>query len=129
MLRPLAYLLSVLLAGVAGGFFAGCGGGGEGAPATPTASPPAAVDRIAYVGDDGNIYTVRGDGSRRDQVTRLNAGPVASLAVAGLAQARSAYYAWPTWSPDGTRIAASRVVTEGVPGAACTPPNGGASWS
>ncbi len=59
---------------------------------------------------------MRGDGSRREQVTRLNSGPVASLAVAGLAQARSAYYAWPTWSPDGTRIAASRVVTEGVPG-------------
>ncbi|MDE2901079.1 MAG: hypothetical protein OXN15_08700 [Chloroflexota bacterium] len=104
------------LLAVAAAALAACGGDVERAPVTPTPRPPPPVDRIAYVGDDGNIYTVRGDGSRREQVTRLNSGPVASLAVAGLAQSRSAYYAWPTWSPDGTRIAASRVVTEGVPG-------------
>lgn len=93
-----------------------CGADAERVTATLTPSPTAVVNRIAYVGDDGNIYTVRGDGSRREQVTRLNSGPVASLAVAGLVQARSAYYAWPTWSPDGRRIAASRVVNEGAPG-------------
>ena len=57
---------------------------------------------------------MKGDGTLREQVTRLDSGPVASLAVAGLAQARpSSYYAWPAWSPDGARLAVSRVIVEG----------------
>lgn len=72
------------------------------------------VDRIAYVGDDGNVYTANGDGSGRRQHTLIETGPVASLISTGLAQARTSYYAWPTWSPDGTRLAASRVVGEGT---------------
>ena len=84
--------------------------------ATPEPPPPAPVDLIAYIGNDGNVFTIRGDGTLREQLTRINSGPVASLAAAGLAQARSSsYYAWPTWSPDGERLAASRVVSEGSP--------------
>ena len=81
---------------------------------TPPPAPPAAVDRIAYAGDDGNVYTVNGDGTDRRQHTLIESGPVASLAASGLAQARSSYYAWPTWSPDGRRLAVSRVVNEGT---------------
>ena len=111
----------VLLALIAAPLLAACGGDAERVAPTPPPGAPAAVDRIAYVGGDGNVYTVKGDGTQRRQVTRVNTGPVASLAAAGLPRApaqqpRSAYYAWPTWSPDGARIAASRVVTEGAPG-------------
>ena len=67
--------LCALLAAAAAAALAACGGDAERAPATPTPSPPAAIDRIAYAGDDGNVYTVRGDGSRREQVTRLNSRP------------------------------------------------------
>lgn len=81
----------------------------------PAPSAPPTVDRIVYIGDDGNVYTVKGDGTQREQITRINSGPVASLAVAGLPQVLTSYYAWPTWSPDGTKVAASRVVVEGSP--------------
>lgn len=106
--------LASLLATLSLALLAACGG-----PVDQVAPPPAptslpSVDRIAYVGDDGNVYTVKGDGAQREQVTRLGTGPVASLAVAGLAQARpSSYYAWPAWSPDGSRLAVSRVIVEG----------------
>ena len=94
---------------------AACGDSTVDVESTPTPTPHPPVDRIAYVGDDGNVYTVKGDGTLREQVTRLGSGPVASLASSGLAQSRpSSYFAWPTWSPDGTRIAASRVVAEGL---------------
>ena len=110
----------VLLALAAMALSAACGGDVERDAATPAPSAPTVVDRIVYVGDDGNVYTVKADGTQREQITRINSGPVASLAVAGLAQApeppsTTAFFAWPTWSPDGTKVATSRVVVEGSP--------------
>lgn len=113
MLRPLSPLFAVPLAVLVISLAAACGGPAEDAPgATP--GPPVRVDRIVYVGDDGNVHTVNPDGTVRRQHTFIEGRPVASLAVAGLAQAPSSYYAWPTWSPDGSRLAASRVVNEGT---------------
>ena len=108
-------LFLVLLALAVMALSAACGGDVERDAATPAPSPPAPVDRIVYIGDDGNVYTVKADGTQREQITRINSGPVASLAVAGLAQVLTSYYAWPTWSPDGARVAASRVLVEGSP--------------
>ncbi len=114
--RPSRCRLSfaVLLAFLAVALLTVCGDSTSDVAAVPTPTPQPAVDLIAYVGEDGNVYTVKGDGTLREQVTRLGSGPVASLAVAGLVQARpSSYYAWPAWSPDGARLAVSRVIVEG----------------
>ena len=63
------------------------------------AAPGPAVDRIAYVGGDGNVYTVQPNGDDRAQHTgvggNLDSGPGNQLAF------------WPTWSPDGRSLAYS----------------------
>ena len=71
------------------------------------------VNRIAYVGADGNIFTIRPDGtdSRRLTNTDLRVGPAGHV----LAQvtASEVVYAWPTWSPAGEKLAASRITVDG----------------
>ena len=59
------------------------------------------LNRIAYISSDGNLFTIRPDGTdpRKLTVTDLR-GQVS--------------YAWPTWSPDSTRLAISRVTASGT---------------
>ena len=87
------------------------------ATATPISSQEergTAVNRIAYIGSDGNIFTIKPDGtdSRRLTTTDLRVGPGGHI----LAQRSESqlFYAWPTWSPDSTRMAASRVIVNGA---------------
>ena len=75
---------------------------------------PSTVDRIAYIGSDNNVYTINGDGTGRQRLTQLDFGPVVRRTSLGFPQARTSFYAWPTWSPDGQKIAVSRVVSEGT---------------
>ncbi len=51
-----------------------------------------AVDRIAYVGEDDQIYTIDRDGGKQLQITKEGT------------------YSWPTWSPDGGNLAISGIV-------------------
>ena len=112
MFRSPTVLLAALLTLLALAPLAACGNAGDGASPTPVSGPLVTVDRIVYVGDDGNVYTIGGDGTGRRQHTLVETGPVASLTASGLAQTRSSYYAWPTWSPNGTRLVVSRVIDE-----------------
>ena len=68
-----------------------------------------AVNRIAYVGPDGNIFTINPDGTDSRRLTTSD--PRVGSAGHFLAQmsAGQVRYFWPTWSPDSTRLAASRV--------------------
>ena len=88
-------------------------------PALPKTMPPTvesspvSVDRIAYIGPYGDLFTVKPDGT---EVRRLTGGSSSASAAGGpdgsyLAQPLdlSESWAWPTWSPDGTRLAVSRV--------------------
>ena len=79
------------------------------APVEPTEAPGATVDRIAFVSPTGELFTVKPDGSDLKGL----AGEVHRVGTAGsvLAQALDVtnYYAWPTWSPSGSKIAASQV--------------------
>ncbi len=69
------------------------------------------VDRIVYVSSNGNLFTMDPDGGG---VAQLTGGFQVGQGTGGGAQAQPArlneYYAWPTWSADGTKLAASRVV-------------------
>ncbi len=62
-----------------------------------------AVNRIAYQGSDGNIYTIRPDGSdQRALTTDGEAGPGATR-----------LYRFPTWSPDGRYVAFIDIKAQG----------------
>ena len=78
-------------------------------PAGESAGDPGAtVDRIAFVSPAGELFTVKPDGSGLQGL----AGEVRRVGTAGsvLAQTLDATsYYWPTWSPGGSKIAASRV--------------------
>ncbi len=86
-------------------------------PVLPENSAPDAdnvsVDRITYVDSGGDIFTINGDGTSRHQLTggdgeRAEGGPVGSFMAQPL-DASASVYAWPTWSPNGERLAVSRV--------------------
>ena len=63
----------------------------------------ATVNRIAYLGSDGNIYTIRPDGSdQRALTTDGEAGPGATR-----------LYRFPTWSPDGRYVAFIDIKSQG----------------
>ena len=76
------------------------------------------MNRIAYVSSTGDLFTMDPDGERPSQLTGgLQAGGGSPERVSqggALAQPlrMNEYYAWPTWSADGTKLAASRVVVE-----------------
>ena len=69
------------------------------------------VDRIAYVNSSGDLFTVDPDGGGLSQLT---GGFQVGQGTSGGGQVQplrlNEYYAWPTWSADGTKLAASRVV-------------------
>jgi len=67
------------------------------------------VNRIAYTSFDGNIFTIKPDGTdpRRLTTTGLKDDPLRQLL--GHIQESRLHYAWPTWSPDGKKLATSRI--------------------
>jgi len=91
------------------------------------------VDRIVYVGTGGDLFTIKADGTDPQQLTGNNQlradqpettesqepGEPAEAQEPGARRIAAAFhsqtlnfsqfYAWPTWSPDGTKLAVSRV--------------------
>src|SRR6266542_5302198 len=64
-----------------------------------SASPAAQPNRIAVVGTDGDVYTVKADGGDRVQLTKLGGTED---------DAKRSIHFWPSWSPDGRWIASVR---------------------
>ena len=93
-------------------------------PDDPVNDNVVSVDRIVYVGTGGDLFTIKADGTDPQQLTgnnQLRPGPPEiqepaepgarqiSAAFPGQTLNFSQFYAWPTWSPDGARLAVSRV--------------------
>ena len=73
-----------------------------------------AVNRITYVNPFGELFTINPDGTEQLKLTGsslLGSGGEGVLAAPTLRL--ESFYAWPTWSPDGTKLAASRVEVSG----------------
>ena len=97
-------------------------------PNTGSSGEIGQVNRIAYVSPSGNLFTVDADGGELTQLTggfqaQQDPSGQGSLGQGspergsqGSIQAEplglSEYYTWPTWSADGTKLAASRVVVK-----------------
>ena len=66
------------------------------------------VNRIAYIDNSGDLWLVNPDGTGDERLTGdVRAGLLAQ------ALERGDSYSWPTWNPDGAKLAASRVSISG----------------
>ena len=77
---------------------------------TDLSSENVMVNRIAYVDSLGIVYTVSGDGTGRQQMSGssyVGTGSSGSVMAQGLNF--EAFHSWPTWSPDGSKLAVSRI--------------------
>lgn len=76
-----------------------------------------AVDRIVFMTTEGELFLVSPDGSGEVKLagtTQLRGGPLGAIMAQPVDT--NVYYSWPTWSPDGTKLAASMVeVASGQP--------------
>ena len=89
----------------------------ERGPATATTSKEVselAVNRIAYVGTDGNIFTIKPDGTDSHKLTTTDVRVGRGGDILAEVGERSVAYGWPAWSPDGKKLAVSRTITEGL---------------
>lgn len=82
---------------------AGAACGGPLAQLGPGAAGESSVERLAYVSSEGDLFTIRPDGSDRRQLTQFGAPE---------GTPRRSVHLWPSWSPDGRRIAAVRADLE-----------------
>lgn len=64
---------------------------------------------LAYIDGDDNLYVARADGSLRQRVVAAEPSKLAAL----VAWAGVRLYRWPTWAPDGTRLAFTTVDLDG----------------
>jgi TolB protein len=67
------------------------------------------VDRIVYLSPEGHPFTIAPDGRQPAQPLAGRAPPSPEGAAGPRVVDLSTSYAWPTWSPDGSRVAASRL--------------------
>lgn len=84
---------------------------GENSPADKVAL---SVDRITYLDSAGDVFTTNAKGTERQRLTggsQVGSGSTGSFTAQGLNFDN--VHAWPTWSPDGTRLAVSRIRISG----------------
>ncbi len=84
-----------------------------GEPETVNSDPAMTINRIAYIDSDGQLVTVQPDGTDRRILTMGEVADAGSRSGGILAQplSRDRVYSWPSWSPDGSRIAVSLIAS------------------
>lgn len=70
------------------------------------------MDRIVYIGNDGNIYSVSADGADSRGLTSDGNGWAVASQRRPEGQPDPVFYSWPAVSPDASRLVASRVALE-----------------
>ena len=119
-LLGLAGLLGILAAACAGSESTAIVGPGQRSD-TGTGGEIGQVNRIAYVSPNGDLFTVDPDGGGLSQLTgglqagldptgQSSPGQVSQGSINAQPLRMNEYYTWPTWSADGTKLAASRVL-------------------
>ena len=77
---------------------------------TDLSSENVMVNRIAYVDSLGIVYTVSGDGTGRQKMSGSSyVGTGSSGSVMAQSLNFETFHSWPTWSPDGSKLAVSRI--------------------
>ena len=81
---------------------------------TPQEEPPA-VNLIAYIGTDGALYTIApGGGEPSGLMGEKQGEPALLMAEQGPGEGSVVFHTWPTWSPDGRKLAVSRLTVQGT---------------
>ena len=75
---------------------------------THSPSLSAAPNRIAYIDRAGDLYTIRPDGTGRQEMASGEMLQQVSFAPRPVQRDRD-FYSWPAWSPNGQRLACFRV--------------------
>ena len=71
---------------------------------------PATMNRIAYISPNGELFTSSPDGADAVQLTGLIEVEQHQGGLLGQSSVQGLLFAWPTWSPDSAKLAASRVL-------------------
>ena len=76
-----------------------------------TSSVQAKPNLIAYIGGEGDLYTMQSDGSEK---RKLASGELLQTIAFAPHRIKSGqdFYSWPSWSPDGNRLACFHVIAE-----------------
>jgi len=70
------------------------------------------LDRIVFISNDGNIYSVAADGTDGRNLTNDGNGWAITSLRRPEGQPDPVFYSWPTASPDGSKLAASKVTLQ-----------------
>ncbi len=75
-----------------------------------SSSVHAGTNLIAYIGAEGDLYTIQSDGSGKRKLASGELLQAITFSPQRIQNGRDSY-SWPAWSPDGSRLACFHVVT------------------
>ena len=77
----------------------------------PFSSVHAKMNLIAYISGEGDLYTIQPDGNGKRKVASGELLQTIAFSPRSIKNGRD-FYSWPSWSPDGSRIACFHAITE-----------------
>lgn len=77
----------------------------------PTSPVHAKMNLIAYISGEGDLYTIQPDGNGKRKVASGELLQTIAFSPRSIKNGKD-FYSWPSWSPDGSRIACFHALTE-----------------